>query len=157
MLNRIKDDYNKYKKNKPLGGIGGPIDDTLKIWEVVIPGPKDSPFEGGKFKVKISFPEDYPNSPPYCKFLTKVFHPNISFNDGSICANFLKKSSNGIPDESHTWTNKRTVCDVIVSLYMLLKNPNQRSPLNSNANHLYNKDPTRYEQLVRNFTNKFAK
>jgi len=44
----------RYQKNKPLGGIGGPIDDTLKIWEVVIPGPKDSPFEGGKFKVKIT-------------------------------------------------------------------------------------------------------
>ena len=157
MLNRIKDDYEKFKKNKPLGGIGGPIGDDFKDWEVTIPGPKDSPFEGGKFKVKISIPDDYPNSPPSCYFLTKVFHPNISFQTGSICVNFLKKPENGIPDEGHSWTNKKTICDVVVSLYVLLKQPNQISPLNSNANHLYNKDKTRYEQLVRAFTNKFAK
>ena len=157
MLERIKQDYYKFKKNKPLGGIGGPVDDDFKNWEITIPGPNDSPFEGGKFKVTISFPDDYPNSPPHCTFSTKIFHPNINFTTGSICANFLKKTENGVPDDSHTWTNKKTICDVVVSLYVLLKNPNQNSPLNSNAHHLYVKDTARYEQLVRNFTNKFAK
>lgn len=158
MIYRIKKDYEEFKKNKPLGGLGGPITDDLKIWEVIIPGPKDSPFEGGKFKVKITIPDDYPNSPPTCIFLTKVFHPNISFQTGSICVNFLKKSEKG-PDYDHSWTDKQTISNIIVSLYVLLKNPNQDSPLNRNAHDLYIKDEsrTRYEQLVKSFTNKFAK
>lgn len=157
MLSRIKDDYDKFIKTKPLGGIGGPVNGDFKNWQVVIPGPIDTPFEGGKFKVNISFPEDYPDSPPYCKFETKIFHPNINFNTGSICVNFLKKPVNGIRDDKHTWTNKTHVSIIIVSLYMLLKKPEQGDPLNSNAAYLYNEDTPRYEQLVRNFTKKFAK
>jgi len=95
MLNyRIKKDYEEFKKNKPFGGIGGSINlNDLKIWEVTIPGPIDSPFEGGKFLIKIILPDDYPNTLPTCKFITKVFLPNIDFTDGSICVNLLKKNN----------------------------------------------------------------
>ena len=154
--NRIKKDFQEFKKNKPLGGIGGPINEDLKNWEITIPGPVDSPFEGGKFKIKIEIPDDYPNNPPKCRFLTKVFHPNINFKEGNICANFLKKAE-GATDLYASWTNKKTICDVIVLLYGLLKKPNQDSPLNTNAHDLFEKDKNRYEQLAKSFTNKFAK
>jgi len=120
MLNfRIKKDYDEFKKNKPFGGKGGPIDYNFKIWEVIIPGPPDSPFEGGKFKIKISLPDDYPNTPPNCSFITKVFHPNINFKDGSICVNSLQKVDGQI-DIKHSRTNKKTICDIIVGLYICL-------------------------------------
>ena len=155
---RLIKDYNEFKKNKPLGGIGGPInEDDLKNWEVIIPGPVGSPFEGGKFRIKIILPENFPNEPPTCSFITKVFLPNISFQDGSICVNFLKKEVEGKTNIKKTWTNKRTICDVIVGLYGLLKFPNQGDPLNSNANHLFMRDKDRYFQLAKSFTNKFAK
>ena len=159
MLNyRIKKDYEEFKKNRPLGGRGGPIDNSnLKIWEVIIPGPVDSPFEGGNFKIKMVLPDDYPNSPPSCCFLTKVFHPNINFQNGSICVNFLKKADSDGPNMYRSWTNKKTLCDIIVGLYGLLKRPNQGSPLNSNARDLYEKDKVRYNQVAKSFTNKFAK
>lgn len=158
MLNyRIKKDYEEFKKNKPFGGIGGPINlNDLKIWEVTIPGPIDSPFEGGKFKIQIILPDDYPNTPPKSKFLTKVFHPNINFTNGSICVNLLKKATDK-PNEYSSWTNKKTICDLIVGLYALLKFPNQNSPLNQNANDLYIRDKIRYNQVAKSFTNKFAK
>lgn len=48
---RIKKDYEDFKKYRPLNAIGGPINENdLKNWEVTIPGPLDSLFEGGKFK-----------------------------------------------------------------------------------------------------------
>lgn len=157
MINyRIKKDYDDFKKHRPLGGRGGPLDESLKIWEVIIPGPLDSPFEGGNFKVKITLPDDYPNSPPNCCFLTKVFHPNINFVSGAICVNFLKKTVDK-PDMYSSWTNKKTICDVIVGLYGLLKFPNQDSPLNSNARDLYDRDKIKYNQVAKSFTNKFAK
>ena len=158
MLNyRIKKDYEEFKKNKPFGGIGGSINlNDLKIWEVTIPGPIDSPFEGGKFIIKIILPDDYPNTPPTCKFITKVFHPNIDFTDGSICVNLLKKATDK-PDEYGSWTNKKTICDLIVGLYALLKFPNQNSPLNRNAHDLYIRDKIRYNKFAKRFINKFAK
>ena len=53
---------------------GGPTSTDLKKREVTIPGPIDSPYEGGKFKVEINFP----NTPLTCNFKTTVFHPNIN-------------------------------------------------------------------------------
>ena len=144
--NRLIKDYEEFKKNKPLGGIGGPVNENLKNWEVTIPGPPGTPFEGGSFKIEIKLDDNYPNSTPNCHFLTKVFHPNINFKDGSICVKLL-----------NNWTNKSSICGIIVALYGLLKEPNQNSPLNRNANDLYERDKERYNQLAKSFTNKFAK
>ena len=108
--------------------------------------------------MKISFPSDFPNSPPTCIFDTKVFHPNINFQTGYICVNFLKKGTEDEKKENKkTWTNKLTVCKIVVGLYGLLKSPNQTDPLNHNAHSLYVRDPPRYFKLAKNFTNKFAK
>ncbi len=32
---------------------------------------------GGKFKLELFLPEDYPMAPPKVRFLTKIYHPNI--------------------------------------------------------------------------------
>ena len=52
--------------------------DDKKTFYAFIRGPSDSPFEGGYFKVFVHLKEDYPFSPPYMKFMTKIYHPNIS-------------------------------------------------------------------------------
>jgi ubiquitin-conjugating enzyme E2 A len=47
-------------------------------WQAVIFGPDDTPWEGGTFKLLLEFTEDYPNKPPVVRFLSKLFHPNVS-------------------------------------------------------------------------------
>lgn len=32
---------------------------------------------GGKFRLELFLPEDYPMAPPKVRFLTKIYHPNI--------------------------------------------------------------------------------
>ncbi len=32
--------------------------------------------EGGFFQARLSFPKDYPNSPPSCRFISEMWHPN---------------------------------------------------------------------------------
>jgi hypothetical protein len=32
--------------------------------------------EGGFFNARLTFPKDYPNSPPTCRFTSEMWHPN---------------------------------------------------------------------------------
>ena len=62
---------------------GAPSDNNIMVWDAVIYGPADTPFEDGTFKLQIEFSEEYPNKPPKVKFMSKMFHPNV-YNDGSM-------------------------------------------------------------------------
>lgn len=41
-------------------------------------GPEGTPYEGGKYVVDIKIPAEYPFRPPTMKFITKIWHPNVS-------------------------------------------------------------------------------
>ena len=43
---------------------GAPSDNNIMLWNAVIFGPHDTPFEDGTFKLTIEFTEEYPNKPP---------------------------------------------------------------------------------------------
>ncbi|ORY53086.1 UBC-like protein, partial [Rhizoclosmatium globosum] len=67
--------------------------DNLFEWTAVITSSEvDSPYEGGKFKLAINVPSNYPLQPPNMKFISKVCHPNVHFNTGEICLDLLKSS-----------------------------------------------------------------
>lgn len=59
------------------------------IWNAVIFGPHDTPFEDGTFKLTIEFTEEYPNKPPTVRFVSHMFHPNV-YADGGICLDILQ-------------------------------------------------------------------
>jgi hypothetical protein len=61
-----------------------PTDETrLFAWTAFITGPPDSPFEGGRFTLRIQVPSTYPHSPPTVHFVTRVFHPNVHWTKGT--------------------------------------------------------------------------
>jgi hypothetical protein len=49
-------------------------------------------WEGGTFKLDITFPSDYPFKPPKVAFTTTMFHPNVD-EKGAICLDVLKEWS----------------------------------------------------------------
>lgn len=55
-----------------------PRDHDLLNLKGKIPGPPDSPYEGGTFNVEIRIPDGYPFKPPNMRFETKIWHPNVS-------------------------------------------------------------------------------
>jgi ubiquitin-protein ligase len=60
------------------------MDTNIMLWQAVIFGPDDTPWEGGTFKLVLEFTEDYPNKAPSVRFLTKMFHPNILTVMGTV-------------------------------------------------------------------------
>lgn len=54
----------RLQEDPPTGVSGAPTDNNIMIWNAVIFGPHDTPFEDGTFKLTIEFTEEYPNKPP---------------------------------------------------------------------------------------------
>jgi ubiquitin-conjugating enzyme E2 N len=96
--------------------------ENFKHFYVTLDGPKDSPYEGGKFKCELLVPEDYPMSPPKVIFTTPIYHPNID-KLGRICLDILKKQ----------WSPALQIRSVLLSIQSLLSSPNPDDPLNNEA------------------------
>merc|ERR1712129_289589 len=109
----------------------------IMLWDAVIFGPDDSPWEGGTFKLSMAFSEDYPNKAPKVKFITKMFHPNI-YADGSICLDILQ----------HNWSPIYDIAAILTSIQSLLTDPTPNSPANVEAAKLYQENRREYEKRV---------
>ena len=142
---RIVKETQKLKKD-PISGISAePFSDNPRYFNVVITGPKDSPYEGGKFHLQLYLPEEYPMVPPKCIFMTKIYHPNIDFL-GSICLDILKKN----------WSPALQIRAVLLSIQSLLNEPNTADPLNEKVNDHWLKDKKDAEKTAKEWTKKYA-
>ena len=142
---RIIKETQKLKKD-PISGISAePFSDNPRYFNVVISGPKDSPYEGGKFHLQLYLPEEYPMVPPKCIFMTKIYHPNIDFL-GRICLDILKKN----------WSPALQIRAVLLSIQSLLNEPNTADPLNEKVNDHWLKNKKDAENTAREWTKKYA-
>lgn len=130
----IREELDRIKTSELLSFIGssaGPQKKTdIYKWNVLLKGPNKSCYEDGLFKLLLTFPKNYPEDPPDIKFITKIYHPNISFDDGVIC----------VSSKSSDWDDNRNIINVIYSIYDLLKKPNLDHGLNKEALLLYKND-----------------
>ena len=86
---RLSKEMNDIKANQDEELIGvevNLVNDNMSNWNVTVPGPKGSPYEGGKFVINLDFTDNYPFKCPKIKFVTKIYHPNIKTEEGEICA-----------------------------------------------------------------------
>ncbi|KAF8693850.1 Fungal ubiquitin-associated domain, partial [Rhizoctonia solani] len=82
------------------------------------PGPEDTPYQGGTYQVDIVIPDSYPFQPVKMKFITKVYHPNVSSASGAICLDILKDA----------WSPVLTLKSTLISLQSLLCSPEPDDP-----------------------------
>jgi ubiquitin-conjugating enzyme (huntingtin interacting protein 2) len=136
-------------KIKDINEEGDVIDiENMFHWKGFINGPSGTPYEGGRFDVDITIPNNYPYSPPSMKFITPIYHPNIK--QGMICLNILKSPPGG------DWAASLTLGQVMLSVHELLSDPNPSDPLNAEAANLYKKDREAYIVQATLWKNKYA-
>ncbi len=120
-------------------------DDMYSEHQVILKGPKDTPFENGIFKISINMPQDYPFKPPKMIFKTRVYHPNIA-SDGTICIDILKDQ----------WSSALRLNTVILSISDLLANPNPNDPLVPDIARQYSTNRDLYNKNVVEYVKKYA-
>merc|ERR1719506_2275937 len=121
--------------------------DGMQEMFIVFAGPKDSPYEGGTWKVHVELPEAYPYKSPSIGFMNKIFHPNVDETAGSVCLDVINQ----------TWSPMFDLVNVFdVFLPQLLLYPNPTDPLNGEAAALLMRDPVGYQSKVREYVQKHA-
>ena len=143
---RLKKELSELQKDTNAGVTVTPKGDQLTELEGTITGPDDTPYAGGFYRISISIPSGYPFEPPKMKFLTKVWHPNISSQTGAICLDILKEQ----------WSPALTISKVLLSICSLLTDPNPDDPLVPEIAQIYKTDPNRYAELAKEWTRKYA-
>lgn len=134
---RLMRDFKRLQEDPPQGVSAVPTNNNIMLWNAIIFGPADTPFEDGTFRLTIEFTEEYPNKPPQVKFVSKMFHPNV-YSDGSLCLDILQ----------NRWSPTYDVSAILTSIQSLLDEPNPNSPANSLAAQLYLENRREYEKKV---------
>jgi ubiquitin-conjugating enzyme E2 G1 len=126
------------------GGMG-----NFFVWNVLLVGPPESPFEGGIFKCQFTFSKDYPNKAPEFKFLSNIPHPNI-YPDGKVCISILHEGKDewGYEDISERWNPSHSVNSVLMSILSMLPNPNFESPANVDISVMWKNKWDEYKKMI---------
>ncbi|PNY03893.1 ubiquitin-conjugating enzyme E2 2-like protein [Trifolium pratense] len=169
---RLMRDFKRLQHDPPAGISGAPQDNNIMLWNAVIFGPDDTPWDGGTFKLTLQFTEDYPNKPPTVRFVSRMFHPNkvqteigsvsvYKFNfwkflksvyaDGSICLDILQNQWSPIYDVAAILTSiqEPQALDQPLLVASLLCDPNPNSPANSEAARMFSENKREYNRRIR--------
>jgi len=147
-IRRVQKELTDIKNDQESGircdpGNGG---SDLTHLQASFPGPPDTPYEGGTYKVDIIIPQDYPFRPPTMKFITRLWHPNISSQTGAICLDTLGSA----------WSPVLTIKSALLSLQSLLSTPEPKDPQDAEVANMLLNNPDQFKAIAREWAIKHA-
>ncbi|KAL6613898.1 hypothetical protein ACP70R_036168 [Stipagrostis hirtigluma subsp. patula] len=154
-VSRVQKELTECNRDREVSGVSIALHDGTTISHLTgtIAGPKDTPYEGGTFVIDIRLPVandlwcGYPFEPPKMQFITKVWHPNISSQNGAICLDILKDQ----------WSPALTLKTALLSLQALLSAPAPDDPQDAVVAQQYLRDYSTFVATARYWTEAFAK
>jgi len=144
-IERLIEERKAWRQDHPFGFVARPaknIDGSMNLlsWDCIIPGRAATLWEGGQYRLRMTFKDDYPSTPPKCRFDPPLFHPNV-YPSGTVCLSIL--------DEEKDWRPSITVKQILLGIQDLLDNPNSRDPAQADAYTIYMQNRAEYERRVR--------
>lgn len=140
-----------------LVSVGLVDDNSVYEWEIMIMGPDGTLYEGGFFKAKLVFPNDFPNMPPTMTFISEMWHPNV-YEDGRVCISILhppgEDEFNQQESAEERWRPILGVEQILVSVISMLSDPNDESPANLDAAVMWRNDQKAFKKKVRQIVRK---
>ena len=130
-------DFENIQNNPSDNFSAVPNETNVMIWNAVIFGPQNSPYEDGVLKLTMTFCDEYPYIPPQVQFTSKMFHPNI-FSDGKVCPEILQNS----------WTPAIEVASILITIRSILCNPSIRYEANLKASEMFQNNFEEYKKEV---------
>jgi len=144
---RLTKEFAAITKNPPKGVVIEKKSEDHTLWHIFLSGPPGTPYEGGTFKVVADFTDNYPFKPPKCKFLTKIYHPNIRKENGEICQDVYEKD----------WVPTKTMRGVIDIFISLLLAPSPESPIEPEIFKEFSEDKEKFIANCKAWVDKYAK
>eukprot|EP00163_Fabomonas_tropica_P028451 TRINITY_DN5794_c0_g1_i1.p1 TRINITY_DN5794_c0_g1~~TRINITY_DN5794_c0_g1_i1.p1 ORF type:complete len:617 (-),score=176.26 TRINITY_DN5794_c0_g1_i1:60-1910(-) len=142
---RIFKEYQDFMRSPPAGWSVYVSQDDMRSWKAIFTGLSGTAYQDGHWLLTIDFPHDYPFSAPKVRFVTPIYHCNIS-RDGALCLDILKDC----------WTPGLTISKVLTSIANLLTDPNPNDPLDAYKGQLCRDEPQQYLDNVKDYVQRYA-
>ncbi|KAL7922217.1 ubiquitin-conjugating enzyme/RWD-like protein [Trichoderma austrokoningii] len=144
---RVIKELQDLSEDKDNSGIhASPVAESLTNLEGWFYGPGDTPYAGGKYFIKITLDQQYPFKPPVMQFGTKIWHPNVSSQTGAICLDILKTN----------WSPVQTIKTALLSIRMLLENPNPSDPQDAEVANMLLSQPEQFVEMAHDWAMRYA-
>jgi ubiquitin-protein ligase len=128
IFNEIKELEDSKKILIDSGIYFGYDEDNLDKIHVMFVGPKDTPYEKGFYFFELTYPENYPMTPPNMKYFTQGylynkkkqnikirFNPNL-YTNGKVCLSMLNTW------KGPGWVPTNTISNILVAIQALVFN-----------------------------------
>lgn len=136
---RLQDEYRLLLLDPHPGGSASPRDrENPFVWDATILGPENTPWEGGMFSLELRFSCQHPYRPPFAKFISKMYHPNIT-TDGIPALDIIQTR----------WNANTKVGSILDELQKLLATPSNVYPVNIDVAQMHRVNIREYERQVR--------
>jgi len=149
-VKRINKEYAEVIATPPPGIKVSLVDDSnIHNWKIIMDGPADSPYAGGKFELLLVLPHEYPFKPPKISFKTRIYHPNVTFDEhGAMCIGILKPEA---------WKPSSKILAVLDATQQLLSEPVPDDAVEASAAEKFKNDRKAFDKEAREYTKKYAK
>lgn len=102
---------------------------NIRVWIIHLTCPKNTIYEGEKYKLKVTFPPNYPTVPPSMYFLQPTPRHEHVYTNGDICLSLLGKD----------WRPTMTAQSVANSILSILSGAQSKGLPMDNSRHAGNK------------------